>query len=102
MIAYGTSETTYPQPVSSQRKGDENLGLNLEFACEIPPWLGRRMKHSLQGCGNLSKQTRFKNLEGKLERESPKRTVFASGGLGLLQMVSELDTGLCASEEAEP
>ena len=28
-------------------------------------------------------QTRFKNLEGKLERESPKRIISASGGLGL-------------------
>ena len=29
----------------------------------------------------------------KFERESPKRTIFASGGLGPLQMVSEPDTG---------
>ena len=26
-------------------------------------------------------QTRFQNLEGKLERESPKRTISISGGL---------------------
>ena len=45
---------------------------------------------------------RFKNLEGKSERESTKRTIFASGGLGWLQMVLELDTGRCASEEAKP
>ena len=44
----------------------------------------------------------FKNLEGKLEKESPKRTIFASGGLELLQMVSEPDTRQCASEEVEP
>ena len=44
----------------------------------------------------------FKNLEGKLERESPKRTVFASGGLGLLQMVLEPDTRQCASKDVEP
>ena len=43
---------------------------------------------------------RFKNIEGKPERESPKRTIFACGGLGLLQMVSEPDTGRCASEDA--
>ena len=30
----------------------------------------------------------FKNLEG-----SPKRTISASGGLGLLQMISEPDIG---------
>ena len=47
-------------------------------------------------------QTRFKNLEGKLERKSPKKTIFASGGLGLLQMVSEPDTGRCANEEVVP
>ena len=44
---------------------------------------------------------RFKNLEGKPERKSPKRTISASGGLGLLQMVSEPDTERCASKEAE-
>ena len=38
----------------------------------------------------------------KTLRGSPKRTIFASGRLGLLQMVLELDTGRCASEEALP
>ena len=41
-------------------------------------------------------------FEGKPERESPKRTISASGRLGPLQMVSEPDTGRCASEEAVP
>ena len=36
----------------------------------------------------------------KTLRESPKRTIYASGGPGPLQMVSEPDTGRCASEEA--
>ncbi|KAG7012780.1 hypothetical protein SDJN02_25533, partial [Cucurbita argyrosperma subsp. argyrosperma] len=40
--------------------------------------------------------------KGKLIRESPKRTISASGRLGPLQMVSEPDTGLCASEKAVP
>ena len=44
----------------------------------------------------------FKNLEGKPERESPKRTISASGGLELLQMVPGPNIGQCASEEAEP
>ena len=44
---------------------------------------------------------RFKNLEGKSERESPKRTMSASGGLGLLQMISKLDIRRCASEETK-
>ena len=44
----------------------------------------------------------FKNLEGKPERESPKKIISASGGLVLLQMVSEPDTGRCASEDARP
>ena len=39
---------------------------------------------------------------GKLERASSKRTISTGGGLGLLQMVSEPDTGRCASEETEP
>ena len=44
----------------------------------------------------------FKNLEGKPKRESPKRTISVSGGLGLLQMVSEPDTGRRASEDVGP
>ena len=44
----------------------------------------------------------FKNFEGKLERESPKRTIYTSGGLELLQMVSESDTRQCVGEEAKP
>ena len=35
-------------------------------------------------------------------RESPKRTISTSGGLGLLQMVSESDIGRCASKDASP
>ena len=45
---------------------------------------------------------RFKNLEGKPERESPRRTISSNGELGLLQMVLESDTGRCASEDAVP
>ena len=43
----------------------------------------------------------FKNLEGKPERKNPKRIISSCSGLGLLQMVSEPDTGHCASEEVE-
>ena len=32
-------------------------------------------------------------------RNGPKRTVLTSGGLGLLQIVSEPNTGQCASED---
>ncbi|KAG7029873.1 hypothetical protein SDJN02_08216, partial [Cucurbita argyrosperma subsp. argyrosperma] len=49
-----------------------------------------------------SKETRFKNIEGKPKRESPNRIISVSGEPGLLQMVSELDTGRCASEESVP
>ena len=44
----------------------------------------------------------FKNHAGKSKRKSPKRTIFASGGLGPLQMVLEPDIGRCASEDVEP
>ena len=44
----------------------------------------------------------FKNFEGKPERESPKRTISTTGGLGLSQMVSKPDTGRCANERVEP
>ena len=43
---------------------------------------------------------RFKNLKGKPEREIPKRTTYASGGFGLLEMVSEPGFGRCVSEDA--
>ena len=43
----------------------------------------------------------LKALRGS-PKESPKRTISASGGLGLLQMISKPDTGQCANEEAEP
>ena len=45
--------------------------------------------------------TGFKNLEGKLERKSQKKTISITDGLKLLQMVSEPDTKRCASEEIE-
>ena len=35
-------------------------------------------------------------------RNGPKRTTSASSGLGLLQMVLELDTTQCVSEDADP
>ena len=35
-------------------------------------------------------------------RNGPKRIISASGGLGLLQMVSEPNTGWCASKDAGP
>ena len=35
----------------------------------------------------------------KAIRNGPRRTIFISGGLGLLQMVLELDTGWCVSED---
>ena len=44
----------------------------------------------------------FRNLEGKPERKSPKKTISANGGPGLLQIVSEAGTKRCASEEVEP
>ena len=44
----------------------------------------------------------FQNLEGKLSRKSSKKTICASGGFELLQMVSEPDTGWCANEDAGP
>ena len=34
--------------------------------------------------------------------DGPKRTIYASSGLVLLQMVSELDTKSCAREDVDP
>ena len=54
-----------------------------------------------KGVETSPQQMCFKNLEEKPEKESPKRIISASGELGLLQMVSEPDTGQCASEDAK-
>ena len=56
---------------------------------EIPHRLGSN-KHVL------------KTLRGSRKRESSKRTLSTSGGLRLLQMISEPDTGRYANEEAKP
>jgi len=50
----------------------------------------------------LHKETRFKNLEGKFRKKISKRTIYTSGGLELLQLVLELDTRRCASEDVKP
>ena len=48
-------------------------------------WRGER-SIPYKGVETSSPQTRFKNLEGKPERESPKKTKSASGGLGPLRI----------------
>ena len=55
-----------PHRLKKEMSVSEDAGPRRGVNCEIPHRLGRRMK----------------NLEGKPERESPKRTIFASGGLG--------------------
>ena len=45
---------------------------------------------------------RFKTVRLTTIRNQPKRTISTSGGLRLLQMVSEPDTERCASEDASP
>ena len=52
-------------------------------------------------CKCVEMQTCFKTTRLMAVRNGPKRTIFASGELGLLQMVSNEDTGRCASEKAE-
>ena len=53
------------------------------------------------GEGNECQRGRWVLKGVKPERESPKRTISANGGLGPLQMVSEPDTKRCAREEVE-
>ena len=71
-----------------------------EFICVDPTLVGEenkaffiRMRKPLP----LSSRCVLKTLRG-----SPKRTISANGGLGLLQMVSEADTNRCTSEDAGP
>ena len=49
-------------------------------------WRGKR-NILYKGMETSPWQTRFQNLEGKPEKESPKRTISANGELGLLQIV---------------
>ena len=44
----------------------------------------------------------LRNHKGKFERKNSKRTISDSGGLGLLQMVSEPDMKRCVSEDVRP
>ena len=44
----------------------------------------------------------FKTVRLKVIRNELKRTISASGGFELLQMVSELDVERCASGDTEP
>ena len=45
---------------------------------------------------------RFKTVRLTALRNGPKRTISTSGGLGLLQIVSEPDTKQCASKNLGP
>ena len=45
---------------------------------------------------------RFKTTRLTVIHNGPKQTIFASSGLELLQMVSELGSERCASEDAGP
>ena len=44
----------------------------------------------------------FKTMRLTTIHNRPKRTISASGGFRMLQMVSEPDTGRCSSEDARP
>ena len=60
-------------------------------------------KHFLLECEKLSLvDAFFKTFRGKPRTESPNKVIFVSGGLGLLRMVSELDTVSCACEDIGP
>ena len=62
--------------------------------CEIPHRLERSTKYFYKGLKIYPQQTRYKNLGEKLESESTKSTMSISGGFGLLQLVSEPDSGV--------
>lgn len=52
--------------------------------------------------GNFSLAHAFESFEGKFERESLKKTIFASDRSESLQLVLEPDTGRCANLFAVP
>ena len=63
---------------------NEDAGPSRGVDCEIPHQLERRTKHSLYGCGNFFLLTCFKTVRLMMIRNEPKRTISASGELGLL------------------
>ena len=63
---------------------------------------GRERNILYKGVETSPLPTRFKNLERKPERESSKKTISASDGFKLFQVVSEPDTRRCANEEVDP
>ena len=75
--------------------------LSLGIYCKIPHRLERGTKHSYKGVETSSQQTCFKTVRLTAIHNRPKQTISASGRLELLQMVLEIDTGWCASEDVE-
>ena len=83
----------------SRRCANEDVGPPRGVDCEIP--------HRLVGESNEAFFIRvWKPLPSrrvlKLRGKSLKRTISASGGLGLLQMVLEPDTGWCTNDGVGP
>ena len=70
--------------------------------CEILRRLKRGTKHSLRVWKPLSMRCVLKTLRGKLGRESPKRTISTDGGIRLLQMVLEPNTGGVSTRTFDP
>ena len=70
--------------------------------CEILRRLERKQNISYKGVEPLSSRRVLITVRLTAIRNRPNRTIFASSGLELLQMVSEPDTRLCATEDARP
>ena len=60
------------------------------------------MKHSYKGVEISLYRTRLEAMRGSLEGKIQRGRYMLMMGFELLQIVSKLDTGRCASNEAEP
>ena len=71
----------------------------IDHICEIPRRLERKTKHVYKGMETSLYQTRFKNLERKPGRESPKMIIFSTWAVTNGIRVRH---GWCSSEDARP
>jgi len=91
MVEVKSRERSLPLPLSL-RDLSKKLPKRYPMRSHIN-WGGER-NILYKGVETSPQQTCFKNLEGKPERESPKRTISASGGLGLLHILCQTLTPL--------
>ena len=71
-----------PQRLDNGTSASENTGPRRGWIVRFHIGWGGERNILYMSVETSPQQTRFKNLEGKLERKNPKKTISAIGGLG--------------------